>query len=144
MRPHRPSPAELRVLSAAMPIDQLAAMLGATPATVRTWIAEIEVHDAATKKPQPVEAGAWRARLDEALDRAMNTLIGALMDDTLVDPKDKIAQAKLALSAIPALLEAKAAAPSSAAPAIDRDGLLAKARRVSQGADRARLRLVGT
>src|SRR5687768_13849570 len=137
---HRPNPTELRVLHASVGKGGLAAMFGVNPATIDTWLAEAELD-----KPKRVvrqDVGAWRLKLDEALDNAMAVLVDALTVETH-DPKDKIAQANFALKAVPILLEAKATTPGTAAAPIDRSALLAKARQVSQSADR-KLRLVGS
>lgn len=142
-KPHRPTNTELRILAATMRPQQLADMLGCSRGTVDVWLreAEEEQFQRSGRRTTP-EAGAWRARVDEALDRCMNTIIGTLLEE-FHDPKDKIAQTTLALKAVPVLIEAKATAPATATVAIDRTALLAKAREASKGADR-RLRLVGS
>lgn len=142
MKGHRPSDAELRVLAASMSIADLARMLAVGYDTVRVWLREaaIGIGDEG-REPPPKGDGLWRNRLDEALGKAMDTIIEALTMQ-VSEPKDKIAQAALALKAFPALTEARMH-PSSSAPAIvDRAGLLAKAKEASKGA--SRLRLVGS
>lgn len=125
----RPSPDELNALRRTLTVPQIAELFRVPPITVAGWLAEL-------KPPAKPQTKPWREGIGESLDRAVECVMSFLAKD-FHEPKDLRAQADLAVKAIPVLTEIAKSVPT--APAIDRDALLEKARKLTASAVKLRV-----
>lgn len=113
----RPTPSDLRDLRTRLAPRQIAELFRTTPEQVEGWIRD----DAAPAGP------AWRGRIDRLLTAAIEKIFVALQTEAL-DTRDQLAQARLAVAVLTALVpHAQAERP---AVELDRASLLEKLRRL--------------
>ena len=141
----RPTDDDLAALRLSLTLRQIADVYGVGPRTVDQWVAEMKLRRGATTGRR-VEARAKArtqaeiaALADEMLQRAIDTVRD---DGQFVTPREKIAQAKLAIEVHNVLIERVAAAPKDK-PTLGRPELLERVKEATKSASR-RLRVVGS